>query len=572
MITYFATISSAVTIRPDSATYPERERGTALANEPFAFQIAMRSDDARFCPVSVQVTGAIPMRAYREEYIPVTQTMADTPGGLFPDPLSAREAAPVIDEIPNGNPWTAGLFYREHDTKTTLNVSRAYTTALWIDCNPRGEELPAGEYPLTIRVLSLDDGTELYRAVFHLTVYDAPLPAHTAYYTNWFHCDCLADTYAVVVYSERFWEIFAQWVKNAAENGMTTLLLPAFTPAFDTPVGTERMNVQLCGIAEHADGTWAFDFTRLRRYIDIARDCGIRYFEHAPLFSQWGAAHAPSIYVGDTLRFGWDTDAGGAEYGDFLRAYLCAFFRFADECGIRDKMVYHISDEPAEPQLPAYRRALSQVRELLRGEVVIDALDKVAFYRDGIVQTPVCEIRMAEAFAGAVWGEEIPPHSAMGDRQYWLYYTGGPNGNLPNRGLTQPYWKIRELGLMLYRYGANGFLHWGYNFYYDRLSQGLFSPITDPCGYKQMPGPSYLVYPAMDGGVMPSIREKEMRAAFCDLRALWLAEERFGRNAVMAFTEKRLGTVDVRMEMAAEALWNWRDALNEWIATGENEQ
>ena len=93
MITYFATISSAVMIRPDSVAYPERERGTALANEPFAFQIAMRSDDARFCPVSVQVTGAIPMRAYREEYIPVTQTMADTPGGLFPDPLSAREAA-----------------------------------------------------------------------------------------------------------------------------------------------------------------------------------------------------------------------------------------------------------------------------------------------------------------------------------------------------------------------------------------------------------------------------------------------------------------------------------------------
>ena len=144
MITYFATISSAITIRPDSATYPERERGTALANEPFAFQIAMRSDDARFCPVSVQVTGAIPMRAYREEYIPVTLTMADTPGGLFPDPLSAREAAPVIDEIPNGNPWTAGLFYREHDTKTTLNVSRAYTTALWIDCNPRGRSSRRG--------------------------------------------------------------------------------------------------------------------------------------------------------------------------------------------------------------------------------------------------------------------------------------------------------------------------------------------------------------------------------------------------------------------------------------------
>lgn len=157
MITYFATLSSAVTLRPDGVDYPTRTHGTTLANEPFALQLAMRSDDARFCPVSVQVTGELPLRAYREEYIPVTQTMADTPGGMYPDPLSERAAAPVIDEIENGNPWT-GAFFREHDTKTTVNVSRAYTTALWIDCNPTGETIPAGEYPLTIRVVSLENG------------------------------------------------------------------------------------------------------------------------------------------------------------------------------------------------------------------------------------------------------------------------------------------------------------------------------------------------------------------------------------------------------------------------------
>ena len=33
----------------------------------------------------------------------------------------------------------------------------------------------------------------------------------------------------------------------------------------------------------------------------------------------------------------------------------------------------------------------------------------------------------------------------------------------------------------------------------------------------------------------------------------------------MAFTERMLGTVDVAMDMTAEALWDWRDALNEWI-------
>lgn len=563
MITYFAVLSSGVTIRPGSTGYPERLLGSAFANEPYAFQLAMRSDDAQFCPVSVQVTGDIPIRVWREEYLPIPRTVNGEAPGLFPDPLTERKAAPVIDEIPHGNPWTA-QFFREHDTAVTINVSDKYTTALWVDCNPAGITLPAGTYPITVRVISLDNGRELCKTVFTLTVYDAVLPAHTAYYTNWFHCDCLADTYGIPVYSGRFWEIFENWIKNAAENGMTTLLLPAFTPAFDTPVGTERMNVQLTDITETGEGEWSFDFSRLETFIDRALACGIRYFEHAPFFSQWGAEHAPNIYVkkpsGETvLRFGWDTDAGESEYGTFLRAYLRAFFAFADKKGIRDRMVYHISDEPSEAHLTAYKRSLSQVQELLRDEIVIDALFHVQFYRDGIVQTPVCELAQSEKFTKALWGDTIPLHRDMGDKQFWLYHTGGP------RLISQPYWKMRGIGLLLYRYGANGFLHWGYNYYYDRMSQGLFSPLVNPCGYKQMPGPSYLVYPAADGSVLPSIREKQMRAAFCDLRALWLAEERYGRTAVMTFTEARLGAIHVDMTLPEEAFSEWRDDLNAWI-------
>ena len=57
-------------------------------------------------------------------------------------------------------------------------------------------------------------------------------------------------------------------------------------------------------------------------------DIGVRTFEIAHLFTQWGAYHAPKIMAtvdGEYKRiFGWDTDAASDEYIGFLRAFLTA--------------------------------------------------------------------------------------------------------------------------------------------------------------------------------------------------------------------------------------------------------
>lgn len=543
-LTLMELTSSQTKLFPETVDIPAARDGYAFADEPHHFQVALRCEPLRGYAVSVQVTADIPTEVYREGYVPVNHPMAfdtDTVGfakrepGLYPDPLYLRPSAPTVER--------AGQLWREKDTKTTINLSSANTAALWIALNPQGEPLPAGDHTVTVQVVSIEEGNRepytIGEMTYTLHVLPHKLAENTVYYTNWFHCDCIADTYDIPVWSDRFWEILPSWLTQAAKHGMTTLLIPAFTPPLDTPIDHERMNVQLVDITV-TDTGYAFDFARLERFIRLALDCGIRYLEHAHLFSQWGAAHAPNIYDVNGVRiFGWDTDAGGDEYRGFLSAYLTALMAFSDKLGIQDRWVFHVSDEPSAEHLENYRRGRALVEPLIQGCPIADAVYHAEYAANGTVQTPVAEVTLADAFAKTC-GCDRMDEPAEEPIDLWLYYTGG-SSRCTNRMLPHTHARTRVLGAILYRYGAVGFLHWGYNFYYDRMSLGLFDPIGDPCGYKQMPGSPYLVYPGLNGKPVPSIREMLMQEAMCDLRMLWKAEELLGKAAVLAILEEVFG-------------------------------
>ena len=55
----------------------------------------------------------------------------------------------------------------------------------------------------------------------------------------------------------------------------------------------------------------------------MADRLGVKYFEIAHFFTQWGAGHAPKVMAttetGYERIFGWDTDATGEEYTAFIR-------------------------------------------------------------------------------------------------------------------------------------------------------------------------------------------------------------------------------------------------------------
>ncbi len=561
-------ISSCHKIFPDTipADYPplETEFCGFLRGEAFSVQLAMRGCGTTCHPVSVAVECALPVSVYKIGYVTLTSAAnpnheggyARSAAGVYPDILRKRPAVPTVVRYPDA--WNGNL-YCEEAVRETLNLSADSTLGVYITLNENGGMPDAGVYPVTVTVTSLIDCTVLYTETVSVTVIDAVMPRMPAYYTNWFHCDCLADIYGVEVYSERFWEIFDSFVSNAAKHRMNTLLLPAFTPPLDIPIGSQRKNVQLVGITVDDDGGYHFDFERMRRYVRAARACGITCFEHCHLFSQWGAEHAPLIYADvngrEALIFGWETDAAGDAYRTFLASYLQAFTAFAREEDIWEQMVFHISDEPVAAHEEHYRAAADGVRPYLAGCVIADALSDYRFYETGLVTTPVAALNHVDAFAGRC-------------DDLWVYYTGGPYmKNCSNRLISNTNARTRVLGVQMYVLGAKGFLHWGYNYYYDRMSQGLFDPTADPCAYKQMPGSTYLVYPGREGDALPSIREKAMAEAFCDLGALRLLESRIGRTAVLALCESVLGvSVTAEWIPADRELEVLRAAVNHAIA------
>ena len=238
-----------------------------------------------------------------------------------------------------------------------------------------------------------------------------------------------------------------------------------------------------------------------------------------------------------------------------MDAYLPEFLAFSKKMGINDRLVFHISDEPALEHVQGYTRALAVVKKHLDGYMMCDALSHYDYYERGLTETPVVSTLFADNFYGKC-------------DSFMLYYTGGkPNEHLSNRLLTSSPQKTRILGVQLYKYRAKGFLHWGYNYYYGRMCHWVFDPAQNPYAYRNLPAVSYLVYPLFDRTVAPSIREMQMRDAISDYRALKRLESLIGYEKTVAFCEAFFGeTISVfTLPKSGDSMHAFREALNQEI-------
>ena len=163
------------------------------------------------------------------------------------------------------------------------------------------------------------------------------------------------------------------------------------------------MTVQLVK-AEYRDGDYIFDFSLMKKYIDVCKRCGIRYFEHSHFFTQWGARSAPKIRVrvGDkeVTMFGWQTKATGKKYVTFLRKYITELKRFLAAENLNGKMLFHISDEPGKEHVESYGAAKSVIADLLEGEMCGDAVSDTGVYEAGYCDMPIANTRCIHKFIG----------------------------------------------------------------------------------------------------------------------------------------------------------------------------
>ena len=506
----------------------------AVRGERFSFQWVFRSEtplDAKeVCRFHAESALGDAVSAQRVEVVPIRMPYYElrhddnylrSEPGLYPDLLM-----PVTEN-------------------TQVYVTSRETHALWIDVNvPADAE--AGVCPIRL-VLCNEKGEERISAVFTLTVVGAQLPKQTLTHTEWFHADCLADYYRVPVWSEEHWRIVENFVAAAVRGGVNMLLTPIFTPPLDTAVGGERTTVQLTDVYCNG-GEWSFDFTRLGRWIDMAQRQGIEYIEMAHLFTQWGAAHAPKIMAtvdGEYKKvFGWETDSLSEEYGAFLDAFLPALIAYVRERGIADHCVFHLSDEPHADHLDRYRALRARVSRHLKDFVIMDALSNYEFYRAGVVERPIPSTMRIDPFLeGNVPG-------------LWTYYCCTQCVNLSNRFVAMPGARTRILGVQLYKYRIAGFLQWGFNFYNSQYSITHIDPYRVTDGeYFSPAGDCFQVYPAPDGTAYETQHYQLFVEALRDLRLMNLAEERCGRDAVMAAIEGALETPITFVEYPKEAAY-----------------
>ena len=476
--------------------------------------------------IAVYDVGNVPseMPAYQED---CDDDYIITEPGLFPD---------VLNKLRNGQ-------------VTAVAANRA----LWINLKT-DKGIKAGTYPITITFKNTDSEISESKT-FSLEIIDAVLPEQTLIFTQWFHGDCIASYYKEEVFSESHWTHLENFIKTAANNGINMLLTPVFTPPLDTAIGGERPTIQLVDVYLK-NGQYSFDFAKLKRWIDICKKSGIKYYEISHLFTQWGAKFTPKIIAevdGVKKRiFGWDVSATSYEYKRFLGAFLPQLTEFLKAEGIAGCTYFHVSDEPTHKQLESYKAAADIVRPYLKGFKIVDALSDFDFYKLGVVEHPIPATNHIKPF--------------LGIKNLWTYYCCGQAKAVSNRFFAMPSYRNRIIGLQLFKYDIKGFLQWGYNFYYSQCSKYPINPyLTTDAGFAFPSGDAFSVYPGDDGTAVESLRLKVFLHALQDMRALSLLETMMPREDIITILDSQGELEFDNYPKSAEFILSLRERVNALI-------
>jgi len=478
---------------------------SGLRGETLSFQVAYRSD--RLGEVTLRVGGPLAEHTvarridlahvehptYREK----PENLIGRAPGFFPDPL--------VPEVP---------------FRTYPNQTRGIWFTLHIP-----DRAAAGRSRLSVRVASA--GRSAADLSVDVEVIGAALPKQELKNVHWFHNDCLQSYYRFEAWSPEHWRIVEKYLRNAADHGVNTITTPVFTPPLDTAVGTERPTMQLVDVQVAGKDRYRFGFRKFDRWVDLCRKCGMTDFEISHLSTQWGAKFAPKVVAevrGRVKRiFGWETPSDGPEYRAFLLQFLPELVKALRRKRALGRAFLHVSDEPSVEQLPQYKAVRETLRRGAPELPVLEALSNIEFHREGCVDRPCPATNHAQPFLDA----KVP--------HLWTYYCCGQAIGVSNRFMDFPSARNRILGWQLFKFGFEGFLHWGYNHWYEGAGSVLLDPYTASHGGRPLPpGDGFVVYPGKDGPV-DSIRWEVFREGLQDLRALCLlrdlAREIPSRNA-----------------------------------------
>lgn len=203
---------------------------------------------------------------------------------------------------------------------------------------------------------------------------------------------------------------------------------------------------------------------------------------------------------------------------NFYRQFLPSLMSHLQKRGLKDIYVQHIADEPIESNFKSYVEIARFVKDICPDLRIIEAchthnlentvdiwVPQLNFYKDGY--------------------SFYQERQKAGD-EVWFYTCLAPQRNFANRFLELPSIKTRLIHWLNFRYGATGYLHWGFNFWKENSDPyGETTTMNLESGNTLPGGDSWIVYPK-NGKLYSSIRLEAMRDGIADYTLLQMLAQK----------------------------------------------
>ncbi len=515
--------------------YEELKCGSALLGETYSFQLlyTYEKDEENRSWVSYRysLSGTLAEHASVREVKnigvqkPIRLKYDDnylrTSPGVYPD---------VLDTINNGNVFVGAV---------------GILNSLWIDIDiPEDAKELSGEQTLEISVIRKSTREIVCKNSFTLNVIGCKLPSQKTNFTMWVQSESLARYYSVDLWSKKHWQILKNALVSARRAGANI----AFVPIYTTVIATKT------------DEGFKFNYRLFDKWVDLAETLGFDYFEMSHLFTPGDAAKAdPAAFYyenGEAVSMK-DRCATDPDYVSYIRALLSGTISRLKKKGLSHKLLFHIADEPALKNIELFRAARNTVIDIIGEYPILDAILDIEYWREGLVNYPVPVTDHLKPFL-----EENIPH-------LWTYYCTGPEADgYSNRFIAQSGPCHRSLGMQLYKYNIEGFLHYALCYIGEGDADGVINPYIEQSGNKCFPaGDTFGIYPKTDGTFLDSMRICIIRDAFQDIRAMQLLESYIGHDAVVEVIEEELGA-EIAFNVCAKSvktMTNIRERINRMI-------
>lgn len=500
----------------------EIKSANVFLGERFSYQLYYHADENKACDITINSPLLEYITLYKVDMVPCDMT---TRGEIRGWPLDSDYLTYKNCSIPD-------VLIPLTEQKNKFRIS-AKPSVLWVRLDVPQDFNP-GSYD--IEIVANDELGVVATSTMSVEVLPYKLPKSTLKYTQWFYCDCISNYHNVEIFSDKHWELIDAYIKTAVDCGINMLLTPIHTPPLDTAIGTQRPVIQLVDVALD-NGKYSFEMSKLTKWVEICKKNGIKYFETAHLYSQWGAKCAPNIMVTEDgnyhLKFGWHVDGNDESYKEFLSQYIPAVAEHLKSLGVLEDTYFHISDEPNKDNIDTYAERTNFIKSVAGDINILDALSSVEFYKGGYVKMPVPASNHIEPFLE----ENVP--------ELWVYYCCGQGYKVSNRFIAMSSYRNRIMGVQMYKFDIKGFLQWGFNFYNTSYSLYPINPYLTTSADCDFPsGDPFSVYPASNGAYL-SVRSLVFYEGLEDIRVLKLAESVLGREKVVSIIDEIAG-IDVR--------------------------